>query len=67
MNFALHLTDKEVDYIFGVLAQRPWGEVAALMGNIKLQIDEQQQQQTRPAPAMTDNTVVRLNGAPVAQ
>lgn len=38
----LKLTDKEMDYIAQVLAQRPWGEVDALMENIKQQVTQQQ-------------------------
>lgn len=44
MNFVLRLSDKEVDYLFNVLAQRPFGEVAQLIGTIKMQIDEQNAQ-----------------------
>ena len=50
--------DKEMDYLFKVLAQRPWGEVYPLMSKITQQVQEQNHanadgviQPTEPSPA----------------
>lgn len=38
----LKFEDEQMDYLFKVLAQRPWGEVAPLMNSISQQVQEQQ-------------------------
>jgi hypothetical protein len=38
----LRFEDKELDYVFQVLAQRPWGEVNPLIISIQRQVQEQQ-------------------------
>jgi hypothetical protein len=45
----LNFDDKEMDYLFKVLAQRPWGEVAPLMNSISKQVQEQQNARSRNA------------------
>ena len=60
MNFNVRLTDKELDYVANVLAQRPWQEVNVLLENIKGQVDMQQKLAAMPK----DNPVqeIRPNG-----
>jgi hypothetical protein len=45
----LEFNDDEMDYLFKVLAQRPWGEVHPLMVSIQVQIQEQQNARNRPS------------------
>jgi hypothetical protein len=52
----LEFNDEEMDYLFKVLAQRPWGEVSPLMVTISYQVKEQQN--ARPSNA---NGVVQPN------
>jgi hypothetical protein len=54
----LKFEDEQMDYLFKVLAQRPWGEVAPLMASISQQVQEQQNanadgviKPTEPSPA----------------
>lgn len=45
----LDLTPQELDYVYNVLAQRPYAEVAPLMTNIQSQVKTQQ---TPPLPVI---------------
>jgi len=56
MDFMIRLSEKELDYVASVLAQRPFGEVAALLGSIKVQIEEQQARSLPEPP-------IHMNGA----
>ena len=46
--FTIEFTAQELDYIANVLAQRPWGEVQALLANIRDQIAAQQRPEIPP-------------------
>lgn len=39
----LDLEDKEMDYIFTILSQRPWAEVNPLLLKIQKQVHQQQE------------------------
>lgn len=44
----LEFDEKEMDYLFKTLAQRPWGEVYPLMSKIGQQVQEQQNARNKP-------------------
>lgn len=58
----LTLPASRVEYIANVLAQRPWGEVAALLAEIQQQLQAQQQARDGGISPIT----TRPNGADVA-
>ena len=51
MKIKIELTAQELDYIANVLMDRPHREVAALLQNLRVQVESQQ----RPTPQGYDN------------
>jgi hypothetical protein len=60
----LNFDDKQMDYLFKVLAQRPWGEVSPLMMTISQQVQEQQDAGPRNADGPIGPTTEGATGGP---
>lgn len=70
-HFDIRLTPQELDQIANLLAQQPWHQVNALLGNIKAQVDYQQKAAAEPmsglaqmadGPKLADFPAPGLNG-----
>ena len=73
-HFDIRLTPQELDQIANLLAQQPWHQVNALLGNIKAQVDYQQKAAQEPLTGPRGNEqftpaggVPLSNGHDVAQ
>jgi hypothetical protein len=60
-HFDIRLTPQELDYIAGVLMDRPHREVAVLLSNIKNQIDYQQKAASEPVMGLAGDVPQHLH------